>query len=34
MTCWPAQEWHVLMLDEAQTIKNPNAETTRAGAAR
>jgi superfamily II DNA or RNA helicase len=23
------QEWHVVILDEAQTIKNPNAETTR-----
>ena len=24
-----AQEWHIVILDEAQTIKNPNAETTR-----
>ena len=24
-----AQEWHAVILDEAQTIKNPNAETTR-----
>ena len=24
-----AQEWHVVVLDEAQTIKNPNAATTR-----
>ncbi|MGE4048371.1 MAG: SNF2-related protein [Acetobacteraceae bacterium] len=24
-----AQDWHVVILDEAQTIKNPNAETTR-----
>ncbi|MFC7473398.1 SNF2-related protein [Dankookia sp. GCM10030260] len=24
-----AQDWHVVVLDEAQTIKNPNAETTR-----
>jgi superfamily II DNA or RNA helicase len=24
-----AQDWHTLILDEAQTIKNPNAETTR-----
>ncbi len=24
-----AQEWHVVILDEAQSIKNPNAETTR-----
>ena len=24
-----AQEWHVVILDEAQTIKNPSAETTR-----
>ena len=24
-----AQEWHAVVLDEAQTIKNPNAETTR-----
>ncbi len=24
-----AQVWHVVILDEAQTIKNPNAETTR-----
>ncbi len=24
-----AQEWHTVVLDEAQTIKNPNAETTR-----
>jgi len=24
-----AQDWHALILDEAQTIKNPNAETTR-----
>ena len=23
------QEWHVVILDEAQSIKNPNAETTR-----
>jgi len=23
-----AQEWHAVVLDEAQTIKNPNAETT------
>ncbi|MGE0415884.1 MAG: SNF2-related protein, partial [Acetobacteraceae bacterium] len=23
-----AQEWHILVLDEAQSIKNPNAETT------
>jgi superfamily II DNA or RNA helicase len=23
------QEWHAVILDEAQTIKNPNAETTR-----
>ena len=23
------QDWHVVVLDEAQTIKNPNAETTR-----
>ncbi len=23
-----AQDWHVVVLDEAQTIKNPNAETT------
>jgi superfamily II DNA or RNA helicase len=23
------QEWHLVVLDEAQTIKNPNAETTR-----
>ncbi|TCZ65412.1 DEAD/DEAH box helicase [Roseicella aquatilis] len=24
-----AQDWHLVVLDEAQTIKNPNAETTR-----
>jgi hypothetical protein len=24
-----AQEWHAVILDEAQSIKNPNAETTR-----
>ncbi len=24
-----AREWHAVILDEAQTIKNPNAETTR-----
>ncbi len=24
-----AQDWHIVVLDEAQTIKNPNAETTR-----
>ena len=24
-----AKEWHAVILDEAQTIKNPNAETTR-----
>ncbi|RZA16958.1 MAG: DEAD/DEAH box helicase, partial [Proteobacteria bacterium] len=24
-----AQDWHVVVLDEAQSIKNPNAETTR-----
>ncbi|HYZ22609.1 MAG TPA: DEAD/DEAH box helicase [Rhodopila sp.] len=24
-----AQEWHLVILDEAQSIKNPNAETTR-----
>ncbi|NGM23226.1 DEAD/DEAH box helicase [Roseomonas stagni] len=24
-----AQEWHAVILDEAQTIRNPNAETTR-----
>ncbi|MDO9707208.1 DEAD/DEAH box helicase [Paracraurococcus lichenis] len=24
-----AQDWHLVALDEAQTIKNPNAETTR-----
>jgi SNF2 family DNA or RNA helicase len=24
-----AQDWHAVILDEAQTIKNPNAETTR-----
>ena len=24
-----AQDWHVVVLDEAQTIKNPNAEATR-----
>jgi superfamily II DNA or RNA helicase len=28
-TVLTAQEWHVVILDEAQTIKNPNAETTR-----
>jgi superfamily II DNA or RNA helicase len=28
-TVLTAQEWHVVVLDEAQTIKNPLAETTR-----
>ncbi len=28
-TILSAQEWHVVVLDEAQTIKNPLAETTR-----
>ncbi len=28
-TILTAQEWHVVVLDEAQTIKNPLAETTR-----
>ena len=29
-----AQDWHVVVLDEAQTIKNPDAEDHAAGAAR
>ena len=28
-----SQEWHIAVLDEAQTIKNPNAATTALGCA-
>lgn len=31
-TTLTAQEWHIVVLDEAQTIKNPGAETTRLAA--